>query len=107
MINVGGNALSLDSAQIDGGVHAALPPLLSGAELQQLYAVGEVRALGTHITIELALRGATLINPGGNALSLDSAQIDGGAFLEQVRAVGQVGARGTHIAGGLALQGAI
>ncbi|WP_216594102.1 hypothetical protein, partial [Kocuria marina] len=79
------NALSLDRAQIEGGVFA-----------DKLTAEGQVRALGARITGQLGLQEASLVNPDGDALSLESAsietlclmdnfRIDGGVFLSGVR----------------------
>jgi len=87
--------LLLDGVRIDGG-----------AFCEQLTVNGQVRASGARITGQLDLRGATLTNPNGNALTLDGARVDGGAFLDQLTAIGQVRAVSAHITGQLGLQGA-
>jgi len=87
--------LWLDGARIDGNVF-----------LDGLTATGEVRAPGAHIGLQLGLQGATLTNPGGDALSLDGARIDGNVFFDGLTATGKVRAPGAHIGGQLGLTGA-
>jgi uncharacterized protein YjbI with pentapeptide repeats len=59
-----------------------------------------------HIGGVLVLRGATLTNAGGDALSLDGADIKGGAFLDPVTVTGKARALGASIGGQLSLRGA-
>jgi hypothetical protein len=67
---------------------------------------GEVKALGLAIGSQLNLRGATLNNEGGNALSLDGADIKDAAFLQSVTVIGEVRAPGATIGGQLNLRDA-
>ncbi|BBZ52484.1 hypothetical protein BST25_17940 [Mycobacterium heidelbergense] len=68
---------------------------------------GEVRAIGVHIGGQLILDGATLRNPGGNALALDGADIRGGIFAgEGFTTEGEVRAVGARIGGQVNLNGA-
>ena len=61
----------------------------------------EAKVAGT-----LDMRGATLTNEGGVALSLDGASIGSGAFLDGLTATGEVRAAGATITGQLGMRGA-
>ncbi len=66
-----------------------------------------VRLPGAHIGGQLALNGAQLSNPEGNALNADRAQIDRGMFCrEGFRAEGEIRLLSTHIGGQLSFNGA-
>jgi hypothetical protein len=65
-----------------------------------------LRLAGAQIGGLLDLRGATLNNEGGTALSLDRADIKGDAVLRAVTVTGEVRALGASIGGGLHLKGA-
>ncbi len=65
-----------------------------------------ITADGSRIAGRLVLQGATLTHPGGNALTLDRAQIDGGAFLYGLTATGEVRAASARITGQLMLEDA-
>lgn len=68
--NPEGDALSLDHAQINGGVWCS----------EGFRAIGQLRADGMQVSGQLDLTDATLSNPGGTALSLQAAEISGGLF---------------------------
>jgi hypothetical protein len=67
---------------------------------------GQARATAITIGGDLFLQGATLTNEGGEALSLDDAEIKRSAFLNPVTVTGQVRAIAITIGGELNLSGA-
>jgi hypothetical protein len=58
------------------------------------------------ISGQLELRGTTITNDGGIALSLDGAEIKGDAFLDRMTVIGLVRALGVTISGHFRLRGA-
>jgi hypothetical protein len=109
LLNDDGDALSLDGAQIGGGVFLDVPE--GGGH--GFRATGEVRMLGVEITGALDCSGATLVNEKGDALSLDRAQIGASVFLnvpegggDGFRAAGAVRMLGARIAGDLSCRNA-
>lgn len=79
-------ALTLDGAQLAGGVNAG--PLFE--------VDGEIRGVGAGMH-QLVLRGSELRNPTGRALNIDNADIPGGVFAEGVRVNGEVRAVDTNL----------
>ena len=68
---------------------------------------GEVLLRGAHIGGELEFSGATLTNPGKNALSADRLTVDGNlSYRAGFTTEGQVQLTGAHISGQLLLFGA-
>ncbi|MEM7626753.1 MAG: hypothetical protein AAF333_14260 [Planctomycetota bacterium] len=74
--NAGSDALSIDGAQITGGVY------LNAAGEQRFHANGKVRVLNASIGGNLECGGGRFENAGGDALSADRAQIAGSVFLK-------------------------
>jgi len=72
-------------------------------DLARLTATGDVRALNAHISGPLVLEGVAINHPGGIALSLNTARVDGGRFLRRLTATGEVRVLGPHIASSLDL----
>ncbi|RYF58720.1 MAG: hypothetical protein EOO27_11620 [Comamonadaceae bacterium] len=104
LTNTEGIALHLDGAAIDGGVFAQSLSTAKGAV--RFTASGEVRALNARIRI-LELDGATINSPGGVALSLDRANIEGALLARSgFTAVGELRALNAEIGGQLSLNGA-
>jgi hypothetical protein len=95
--NADGIALTLDGAQITGGLFAD----------DGFNAEGEVRANAARISRHLSLNGATLRNAGRYALNLDWVQIDGGLYADDgFNAEGEVRVTSARISGQLSLNGA-
>jgi cytoskeletal protein CcmA (bactofilin family) len=67
---------------------------------------GTVNALGARINGQLSLAGATIGNPKGQALILDTAEITGGVYADRFIADGEIRAAGARINGQLSLAGA-
>ncbi|QDP09782.1 hypothetical protein FNU77_08670 [Prescottella equi] len=66
-----------------------------------------MRAVGARVDGQLALNGANLANPGGEALNLDGATVTGDVFAEEGFSVtGEVRAVGARVDGQLVLNGA-
>lgn len=70
---------------------------------------GEVHAIGARIGGQLLMQGATLTNPGGDALNLAGIHIANSVFLDEGFTVtgGRVLAPGAHIGGKLAMRDAV
>ena len=105
LANPGGDALSLDQADITGGV------FMHPAGQHRFEAIGAVRLLGAAIGGVLSLQGASLANPDGHALSADRADVTGSVFMRateehRFEAKGAVRLLGAKIGGNLELNGA-
>jgi hypothetical protein len=92
----GGVALSLDGAEITGGVRA-----------DNLHTLGAMRGVGLRVGGQMILQGAHLVNAGGTALSLDGADIGAGLFAtDGFTAVGAVRALSARIGNWASFEGA-
>lgn len=83
LANQAGPALIGDGLHVDGGLVLAEGFIASGH-----YERGAVRLPGAHISGQLNLAGATLVNPAGPALIGDHLEVDGGVFLDGFTATG-------------------
>ncbi|MGH3546958.1 MAG: hypothetical protein ACRDQU_02305 [Pseudonocardiaceae bacterium] len=83
LTNQAGPALIADGLRVDGGL-----VLAEGFTATGHYARGAVRLPGAHISGQLNLDGATLVNPAGPALIGDHLEVDGGVFLDGFTATG-------------------
>ncbi|MCP2164592.1 hypothetical protein [Goodfellowiella coeruleoviolacea] len=91
------------------GLNADHAHLARSLNMRQATCTGEIRLRGAHISGDLDLTGATLINPHGDrtALALDRATINGDLFADKgFTATGQVRLPSAHIGGDLVLVGA-
>ena len=61
---------------------------------------------GARVGDQLACAGATLNNPGGEALTADGLTVDGSLFLDSAVVTGEVRLLGAHVGGQLACVGA-
>ncbi len=95
LINPDADALSIENAEINGGVFCG----------DNFHASGRFRAAGIHIRGPLYFEDATLTNPGSVALGLEGAEISLGLFTRgTVTFVGQIEAPALHT-GQLDLEG--
>jgi hypothetical protein len=79
----------------------------SNLELNEGFAAeGEVSLIGAHIGGQLSLDGATLINPGGDALKADKLTVGQSMFCRGFTAQGEVRLLVAHIGGQLSFDGA-
>jgi hypothetical protein len=104
--NKAGPALTGDWLQVDGGLF-----LDDGFRASGHSERGSVRLPGAHITGELSISSAELINDAGAALHGDGLHVNGDLLLRRLKAVGHgepgaVRLRLAHITGGLSLSGA-
>ncbi|MDQ4102299.1 MAG: hypothetical protein M3186_00765 [Actinomycetota bacterium] len=83
LANQAGPALVGDGLHVDGGLVLAEGFTATGG-----YERGAVRLPGAHISGQLNLDGAALINPAGPALIGDHIQVNGGVFLDGFTATG-------------------
>ncbi len=81
--NQAGPALIADGLRVDGGL-----VLSDGFTASAHYERGAVRLPGAHISGQLNLAGATLVNPAGPAVIGDHLEVDGGVFLDGFTATG-------------------
>ena len=94
----GGEALSLDGAEVGVGVFLNRP--LDGGE--SFHAVGAVRLLSACVNGQLACSGGRFENPDSDALAADGLEVRGGAHLDAgFHAVGAVSLLGARISGDL------
>ena len=94
----GGEALSLDGAEVGVGVFLNEP--LDGGD--PFHAMGTVRLLSACVNGQFACSGGRFENPGGDALAADGLEVRGGARLDAgFHATGAVGLLGARIAGDL------
>ncbi|WP_149442942.1 hypothetical protein [Mycolicibacterium sp. P9-22] len=98
--------LILDGAEICGDLWASEDHDHAGNKLAPLRATGEVRALRVSIGGDLNLEGAEIVNPEGDAITLDNAQIGRHVFASGFTANGTVRALGINIGHSLYLDGA-
>ncbi|MGB9282080.1 MAG: hypothetical protein WCB57_18690 [Pseudonocardiaceae bacterium] len=83
LANQDGPALIGDGLHVDGGL-----VLAEGFTATGHYARGTVRLPGAHISGQLNLDGAVLVNPAGPALIGDHLDVNGGVFLDGFTATG-------------------
>ncbi len=83
LANQAGPALIGDGLHVDGGL-----VLAEGFTASGHYERGTVRLPGAHISGQLNLDGATLVNPAGPALIGDHLEVDGGVYLDGFTATG-------------------
>ncbi len=83
LANQAGPALIADGLHVGGGL-----VLAEGFTATGHYERGAVRLPGAHITGQLNLDGAALINPAGPALIGDHLHVNGGVFLDGFTATG-------------------
>jgi hypothetical protein len=83
LANQAGPALIGDGLHVDGGL-----VLAEGFTATGHYQRGAVRLPGAHISGQLNLDGAALINPAGPALIGDHLDVNGGVFLDGFTATG-------------------
>jgi hypothetical protein len=81
--NKEGPAFIGDGLHVDGGL-----VLAEGFTASAYYERGAVRLPGTHISGQLNLAGATLVNPAGPAVIGDHLEVDGGVFFDGFTATG-------------------
>jgi hypothetical protein len=106
LLNQAGPALIADGLHVAGGL-----VLAEGFTATGHYERGAVRMPGAHISGQLNLDGAKLINPAGPALIGDHLDVSGGVFLDGFTANGHgedsvVRLSDAHITGQLNLDGA-
>ncbi len=83
LANQDGPALIGDGLHVDGGL-----VLAEGFTATGHYTRGAVRLPGAHISGQLNLDGAALVNPAGPALIGDHLDVDGGVYLDGFTATG-------------------
>jgi hypothetical protein len=83
LANQSGPALIGDGLHVDGGL-----VLAEGFTASGHYERGAVRLPGAHISGQLNLDGAMLVNPAGPALIGDHLEVDGGVYLDGFTATG-------------------
>ena len=83
LANQAGPALIGDGLHVDGGL-----VLAEGFTASGHYERGAVRLPGAHISGQLNLDGAMLVNPAGPALIGDHLEVDGGVYLDGFTATG-------------------
>jgi hypothetical protein len=103
LANQAGPALIGDGLRVDGGLVLAEGFIATGH-----YERGAVRLPGAHISGQLNLAGAALVNPAGPALIGDHLDVNGGVFLDGFTATGHgedgvIRLPDTHISGQLNL----
>ena len=106
LTNQAGPALIADGLHVAGGL-----VLAEGFTATGHYERGAVRLPGAHVSGQLNLDGATLINPAGPALIGDHLDVSGGVFLDGFTAIGHgpdsvLRLPDAHISGQLNLDGA-